>query len=97
MVKKAKAFPLTLSGGEQQRVAVARAVVGEPSIILADEPTGSLDTTSARAILDFLMEYHKKGTTILIASHDLHLMKNTIQGRKIELNAGRIISNDIML
>ncbi len=97
MRKKAKAFPLTLSGGEQQRVAVARAVVGEPSIILADEPTGSLDPTSARAILDFLMEYHKKGTTILIASHDLHLMKNTIQGRNIELNAGRIIRNDIML
>ena len=96
MEKKAKAFPLTLSGGEQQRVAVARAVVGEPSIILADEPTGSLDSTSARAILDFLMEYHKKGSTILIASHDLHLMKNTIKGRNIELNAGRIVSTDIM-
>lgn len=96
MEKKAKAFPLTLSGGEQQRVAVARAVVGDPSIILADEPTGSLDSTSARAILDFLMEYHKKGSTILIASHDLHLMKNTIKGRNIELNAGRIVSTDIM-
>ena len=96
MEKKAKALPLTLSGGEQQRVAVARAVVGEPSIILADEPTGSLDSTSARAILDFLAEYHKKGVTILIASHDLHLMKNTIQGRIIELNDGRIIRTDIM-
>ncbi|WP_331520633.1 ATP-binding cassette domain-containing protein [Desulfobacula sp.] len=97
MEKKAKALPLTLSGGEQQRVAVARAVVGEPSIILADEPTGSLDSTSARAILDFLIEYHKKGATILIASHDLHLMKNTIQGKNIELNAGKIIRTDIML
>ena len=97
MEKKAKALPLTLSGGEQQRVAVARAVVGEPSIILADEPTGSLDSTSARAILDFLIEYHKKGTTILIASHDLHLMKNVIQGKIIELNAGKIIRTDIML
>lgn len=96
MEKKAAAMPLTLSGGEQQRVAVARAVVGEPSIILADEPTGSLDSTSARAILDFLAEYHKKGVTILIASHDLHLMKNTIQGRIIELNDGRMIRTDIM-
>ena len=81
MEKKAAALPLTLSGGEQQRVAVARAVVGDPSIILADEPTGSLDSTSARAILDFLAEYHKKGVTIMIASHDLHLMKNTIHHR----------------
>lgn len=96
MEKKAAALPLTLSGGEQQRVAVARAVVGDPSIILADEPTGSLDSTSARAILDFLAEYHKKGVTILIASHDLHLMKNTIHGRIIELNDGRMMRTDIM-
>ena len=96
MEKKANALPLTLSGGEQQRVAVARAVVGDPSIILADEPTGSLDSASARAILDFLAEYHKKGVTILIASHDLHLMKNTIQGRIIEINDGRIIQKDIL-
>jgi len=96
MEKKANALPLTLSGGEQQRIAVARAVVGDPSIILADEPTGSLDSASARAILDFLAEYHKKGVTILIASHDLHLMKNTIQGRIIEINDGRIIQKDIL-
>ncbi|WP_457551702.1 cell division ATP-binding protein FtsE [Desulfobacula sp.] len=91
MGKKAKALPLTLSGGEQQRVAVARAVVGEPSIILADEPTASLDSRAAQAILDFLMEYHKKGTTILIASHNLHLLENKIQGRTIEINDGKII------
>lgn len=96
MEKKAKALPLTLSGGEQQRVAVARAVVGEPCIILADEPTGSLDSDSARAILDFLMAYHKKGATILIASHDLHLLKNTFQGRNIELNGGRMIHTETM-
>jgi len=96
MDKKARAMPLTLSGGEQQRVAVARAVVGEPSIILADEPTGSLDSDSARAILDFLLAYHKKGATILIASHDLHLLKNTIQGKNIELNDGRIVRTDVM-
>ncbi|MFH2059373.1 MAG: cell division ATP-binding protein FtsE [Pseudomonadota bacterium] len=90
MDKKAKAFPPTISGGEQQRVAVARAVVGEPSIILADEPTGSLDTKSAQAVLDFLMEYHKKGATVLVASHNLHLLESTVRGRNIEINDGMI-------
>ena len=90
MEKKHKALPPTLSGGEQQRVAVARAVVGEPSIILADEPTGSLDLKSAQAILDFLMEYHKKGATVLIASHNLHLIDSTVRGRNIEISEGSI-------
>ena len=90
MEKKINAFPPTLSGGEQQRVAVARAVVGEPSIILADEPTGSLDAKSAQAILDFLMDYHKKGATILIASHNLQLLSNNVMGRNIILEEGSI-------
>ncbi len=90
MEKKYKAMPPTLSGGEQQRVAVARAVVGEPSIILADEPTGSLDMKSAQAILDYLMEYHKRGATVLIASHNLHLLESTVRGRNIDIKEGRI-------
>jgi cell division transport system ATP-binding protein len=90
MGKKLKALPPTLSGGEQQRVAVARAVVGEPSIILADEPTGSLDSSSAHTTFDLLMEYHKKGATILIASHNLHLMESSIKGRNIEISDGMI-------
>ena len=90
MEKKLKALPPTLSGGEQQRVAVARAVVGEPSIILADEPTGSLDLSSAQTTLDLLMEYHKKGATILIASHNLYLVENSVKGRNIEINDGMI-------
>lgn len=97
MEKKAKAFPPTLSGGEQQRVAVARAVVGEPSIILADEPTGSLDNKSAQAILDFLMEYHKKGATVLVASHNLHLLESTVRGRNVEINDGEILRTATML
>jgi len=97
MEKKQKALPPTLSGGEQQRVAVARAVVGEPSIILADEPTGSLDSSSAQAILDFLMEYHKKGTTILIASHNLHLLESNVRGRNIEICDGMIQRTATML
>lgn len=97
MEKKIKALPPTLSGGEQQRVAVARAVVGEPSIILADEPTGSLDSKSAQAVLDSLMEYHKKGATILMASHNLQLLESTIQGRNIEINEGTITRTATML
>lgn len=97
MEKKAKALPPTLSGGEQQRVAVARAVVGEPSIILADEPTGSLDTKSAQAILDYLMEYHKKGATVLIASHNLHLLESTVRGRNVEISDGTIKRTATML
>jgi len=97
MEKKLKALPPTLSGGEQQRVAVARAVVGNPSIILADEPTGSLDSNSAQAILDFLMEYHKKGATVLIVSHDLHLLDSTVQGRNIEISDGTINRTATML
>ncbi|MBU1345071.1 MAG: cell division ATP-binding protein FtsE [Proteobacteria bacterium] len=97
MEKKAKNLPPTLSGGEQQRVAVARAVVGDPSIILADEPTGSLDTKSAQAILDFLMEYHKKGATVLVASHNLHLLESTVRGRNIEITEGMITRTATML
>jgi len=90
MEKKINALPPTLSGGEQQRIAVARAVVGDPSIIFADEPTGSLDSKSAQAILDFLMEYHKKGATVLIVSHNLHLLERTVRGRNIEISEGTI-------
>ena len=97
MDKKFKALPPTLSGGEQQRVAVARAVVGEPSIILADEPTGSLDSKSAQTILDFLMEYHKKGATVLIASHNLHLIDSAVRGRNIEIRDGIINRTATML
>jgi len=97
MEKKSNALPLTLSGGEQQRVAVARAVVGEPSIILADEPTGSLDDKAAQAVMDFLMEYHKKGATILVASHNLHLLESTVRGRNIVLEEGRLKTTSTML
>ncbi len=97
MEKKLKALPPTLSGGEQQRVAVARAVVGEPSIILADEPTGSLDSSSAQTILDLLMEYHKNGATILVASHNLHLLESNVRGRNIEIKDGTIKRTATML
>ncbi|MEH0020907.1 MAG: ATP-binding cassette domain-containing protein [Desulfobacter sp.] len=97
MEKKANHLPPTLSGGEQQRVAVARAVVGEPSIILADEPTGSLDEKSAQLVLDLLMEYHKNGATILIASHNLGLLESSVRGRNIALEEGRLQGISTML
>jgi cell division transport system ATP-binding protein len=82
-------FPLSLSGGEQQKVAVARAVVGDPKIILADEPTGSLDTASADAIFNLLIAFHARGATVLFATHDTSLLreKNT---RIVRLNQGRM-------
>ncbi len=96
MEKKIHALPPTLSGGEQQRVAVARAVVGEPAIIFADEPTGSLDPSSARAVLDLLVKYHNKGTTVLVASHNMHLMESSLNSRNIELSEGRLRQNSVM-
>ncbi|NWH06533.1 cell division ATP-binding protein FtsE [Desulfobacter latus] len=90
MEKKANHLPPTLSGGEQQRVAVARAVVGEPSIILADEPTGSLDSESARRVLNLLLGYHQNGATILIASHNIAQMDCFSRGRNISLEDGKL-------
>jgi cell division transport system ATP-binding protein len=87
---KANALPPSLSGGEQQRAAVARAVVGNPAIILADEPTASLDNRSAQAVLDSLMEFHAMGTTILIASHNIQLINSLSKARSISLADGAL-------
>ncbi|UCE52484.1 MAG: cell division ATP-binding protein FtsE [Desulfobacterales bacterium] len=79
----------SLSGGEQQRVAVARAVVGDPKIILADEPTGSLDADSAGVIMDLLRGVHIRGATVIIATHDKDLIRKT-GGRVLFLKQGRL-------
>jgi cell division transport system ATP-binding protein len=92
MEEKARELPPTLSGGEQQRVALARAVAGDPDIILADEPTGSLDQVSARRVLEILLAYHRKGVTILVASHHLKQLQTVVTGRSIVLEKGRVIS-----
>ncbi len=70
-------FPAALSGGEQQRVTIARAIVGEPTVLLADEPTGNLDVDNAAGIMKIFKEINAKGTTILIATHNRELFRNT--------------------
>jgi cell division transport system ATP-binding protein len=87
MEDRSGAYPPSLSGGEQQRVAVARAIVGEPKIILADEPTGSLDSDSAEIIMDLLKGFHTRGATVMIATHDKELIRNT-PGRVLYLKQG---------
>jgi cell division transport system ATP-binding protein len=84
-------YPPRLSGGEQQRVAVARAAVGNPLILLADEPTGNLDTTAADMVFDLFRQLHTRGTTVIVATHDCRLFEK-VQGRIIELNRGRVES-----
>jgi cell division transport system ATP-binding protein len=89
MEDRQNAFPPSLSGGEQQRVAVARAIIGDPKIILADEPTGSLDDDSANIIMNLLNAVHIRGTTVIIATHDKNLIKKT-GGRVLLLKQGRL-------
>jgi cell division transport system ATP-binding protein len=89
MEDRQNAFPPSLSGGEQQRVAVARAIVGDPKIILADEPTGSLDDDSANIIMDLLNGVHIRGTTVIVATHDNDHIRKT-GGRVLLLKQGRL-------
>jgi cell division transport system ATP-binding protein len=89
MGSRGNALPPSLSGGEQQRVAVARAVIGDPKIILADEPTGSLDATAAEAIFTLLRHFHQRGATVIVATHDMALIKAS-QDRVICLEGGRL-------
>ena len=89
MEDRLKSYPPSLSGGEQQRIAVARAIIGDPQIILADEPTGSLDEESAEIILDLLRGVHIRGATVIIATHDKALMRKT-GGHVLHLQQGRL-------
>jgi cell division transport system ATP-binding protein len=89
MEDRMNALPPSLSGGEQQRIAVARAVVGDPKIILADEPTGSLDAEAAAVIMSFLDTFHSRGATIVIATHDKSLIQKN-GARVVHLKDGRL-------
>ncbi len=85
-------YPEALSGGEQQRIAIARAMMTTPPIVLADEPTGNLDEDTARHVLDLLMGLNQLGTTVIMATHDLHLL-HSHPGRVIQLHAGALVED----
>ena len=93
LLKREKAFPVTLSGGEQQRVGIARAIVHKPPILLADEPTGNLDPDLSREIMELFMRFNQLGMTLLIASHDLALIES-IGGAVLTLREGELVIPD---
>jgi putative ABC transport system ATP-binding protein len=92
MAHRAKHLPSQLSGGQQQRVAVARAVAGQPLILLADEPTGNLDSKNGEAVMDLLHELHQAGTTICMVTHDPRFARHA--ERIIHLFDGRVVSEE---
>jgi len=89
MAHRAKHYPAQLSGGQQQRVAVARALVGQPSILLADEPTGNLDSKNSEAVIELLGQLHGEGATICMVTHDPRY--SAIADRTIHLLDGRVV------
>jgi cell division transport system ATP-binding protein len=91
--KKSKQYPHQLSGGEQQRVSIARAMVNSPSILVADEPTGNLDPEMSVEIMKLFSEINQRGTTILMATHDLHIV-DKMKKRVVEINEGNIIRDE---
>lgn len=88
---KEKKFPVALSGGEQQRVGIARAVVNKPPVLLADEPTGNLDPELSREVMNLFDQFNQVGVCVLIATHDLELVR-TMGKRELVLRQGRLIS-----
>lgn len=92
MLHREKHFPSQLSGGQQQRVAVARALAGEPSILLADEPTGNLDSANGEAVIELLRELHRSGATICIVTHDPRYASHA--DRSIHLFDGKVVQGN---
>jgi len=92
MAHRAKHLPSQLSGGQQQRVAVARAVAGQPSLLLADEPTGNLDSSNGEAVMELLRELHRGGATICMVTHDPRYAKNA--DRIIRLHDGVVLADE---
>jgi putative ABC transport system ATP-binding protein len=86
-----KARPNQLSGGERQRTAIARALAGRPALVMADEPTGNLDSTTSQSILELLQELHEEGTTIVVITHDQSVA--AAMDRRIEIRDGRIVND----
>ena len=91
--QRASFFPVQLSGGELQRVGLARAVVTEPEIVIADEPTGNLDLGTAREIVNLLKKINEKGKTVIMATHNFEIV-NLMKQRVIELDQGKLVSDE---
>lgn len=91
LLNKERALPITLSGGQQQRVGIARAVVNKPSILLADEPTGNLDPELSREIMELFAQFQQVGTSVLVASHDLDLIRQ-MGSRVLTLHEGKMVA-----
>jgi cell division transport system ATP-binding protein len=89
LLERERAFPITLSGGEQQRLCIARAIVGRPSILIADEPTGNLDPDYAAQIMALLRSFHQVGVTVIVATHDRSEFRE-MAPRYLRMNQGRI-------
>lgn len=92
LLTRERATPVALSGGEQQRVGIARAVVGRPSVLVADEPTGNLDPDLSREIFELFERFHYVGVTLLIATHDLNLVRS-MRHRTLSLGDGRLVND----
>lgn len=90
LTRRAHAVPSTLSGGEQQRVAIARAVIARPQLLIADEPTGNVDPDMAVRLLQLFEGLNRSGTTIVVATHDLHLMNRLPGAQMMRLSKGRV-------
>jgi cell division transport system ATP-binding protein len=90
LLAKARAHPRELSGGEQQRIAIARALVNDPAILVADEPTGNLDERATRGVFQLLRDINTGGTVVVMATHDLDLVRQTSY-RTIELRDGSVV------
>src|SRR5688572_19541660 len=93
MAHRAKHLPSQLSGGQQQRVAVARALVGQPKVLLADEPTGNLDSKNGEAVMELLRELHRNGSTIVMVTHDSRFARHA--DRTVHMFDGRIVNEEV--
>ena len=92
LARKKDCYPLELSGGEQQRVCIARALVNKPSLLIADEPTGNLDVDTAQEIMEIIDKINKMGTTVVMATHALHIVEN-MKKRVIRIEEGKIVAD----